>query len=363
MTIEELQRRNLIIFECVAGSHAYGLSTASSDTDLRGVFQLPWYDYLRVSAAPQQASDARNDTIYYDLRRYFQLAADCNPNIIELLWTDEADIRICTPVMREVLRQRDRFISKKAYHTFSGYAFAQIKKARGQNKLVYNPEPERRPMQLDYCWVIPSPYPDDPKRMPGRPIPLKESGVDLARHHAAKLEHVPCTYRLYDYGPASRGIFRGDPDHSLMLVTESIPIADERERFAGYLVFNEDEYAQGVKRWENYWTWVAERNQQRWISQEAGQVDYDLKNMMHCLRLILSCESILRHGVPRVKFNGPDRDFLLGVRQGAFAYDQLMEKVEEKMKLLETLYADSTIHHEVDREGIDALFVELVENS
>jgi predicted nucleotidyltransferase len=361
MRIQELRERGLIIFECNAGSRAYNLSTPTSDVDTRGVFMLPRGDYLRVSPIPQQASDQKQDTIYYELRRYMELAADCNPNIIELLWTDESDIRLATPPMREILRQRDLFISKKAYHTFSGYAFSQIKKARGQNKLVYNAEPERRPLQVDYCWVIPSPYPDDGSRMPGRPIPLKELSLDLSQYHVAKVEHVPYAYRLYHYGAEARGVFRGEPEVSRILVTESIAIEDEWPRFRGFLIFNEDEYAQGVKRWENYWTWIKNRNETRWVSQEAGQVDYDLKNMMHCLRLLLSCESILTNGEPRVKFVGVDREFLMDVRRGKFAYEQLMGMVEEKMKMLEELYQTSTIRYEVDRGAIDGLFASVLE--
>ena len=137
MTLQQLRERALIIFECNAGSRAYNLATPASDIDIRGVFKVPAGEYLRVTQPAQQVNDGTQDTIYYELRRYFHLAADCNPNIIELLWTDESDIRVCTPAMREVLRSRELFISKKAYHTFSGYAVAQIKKARGQNKLVY----------------------------------------------------------------------------------------------------------------------------------------------------------------------------------------------------------------------------------
>jgi hypothetical protein len=196
--------------------------------------------------------------------------------------------------------------------------------------------------------------------MPARPIPLRDSGFDLTQFHAAKLEHVPGTYRLYHYGDQARGVFRGSAENGLLLVPESIPIDDEWPRFRGLLIFNEDEYAQGIKRWENYWTWIENRNEQRWISQEAGQVDYDLKNMIHCLRLMLSCESILRTGQPRVKFDGPDREFLMDVRQGQFTYEQLMATVDAKMKLLEELYASSTIAYEVNRRAIDELFAETV---
>src|SRR2546423_2187052 len=118
MTLQDLRERGLIIFESNAASRAYTLAPPASDTDTRGVFKLPAREYLRVSQPPQQVHDERQDTIYYELRRYFHLAADCNPNIIELLWTDESDVRLCAPAMREVLRRRDLFISKKAYHTF-----------------------------------------------------------------------------------------------------------------------------------------------------------------------------------------------------------------------------------------------------
>jgi predicted nucleotidyltransferase len=364
MTLQQLRERGLIIFECNAGSRAYNLATPTSDLDIRGVFKLPAGEYLRVTQPPQQVNDGTQDTIYYELRRYFHLAADCNPNIIELLWTDESDIRLCTPAMREVLRRRDLFLSKKAYHTFSGYAVAQIKKARGQNKLVYNPQPKERPTQLDFCWVIPMQAGSlHHKGMPARPIPLRESRFDFSQYHAAKLEHVPSTYRLYHYGPAARGVFRGTPENGLVLVTESIPMEEEWARFSGLLVYAADEYEQAVKRWENYWTWVANRNEQRWISQEAGQVDYDLKNMMHCLRLMLSCESILRSGQPRVRFadDDPDREFLMNVRRGRFTYEQLMESVEAKMHVLERLYETSNVvPHEADRGAIDELFARVI---
>src|SRR5437588_11318860 len=113
MMIHELRERRLIIFEVNAGSRAYNLNTPASDTDTRGIFMLPRADYLRVSAIPQQACDQKQDTIYYELRRYMELAADCNPNIIELLWTDESDIRLCAPPMRELLGRRHLSISKK----------------------------------------------------------------------------------------------------------------------------------------------------------------------------------------------------------------------------------------------------------
>lgn len=41
LTIPYLKTQNLILFECVSGSRAYGLDTPTSDTDIKGVFYLP----------------------------------------------------------------------------------------------------------------------------------------------------------------------------------------------------------------------------------------------------------------------------------------------------------------------------------
>ena len=41
MTIANLRQQDLIIFEAISGSRAYGTNLPHSDTDLKGVFVLP----------------------------------------------------------------------------------------------------------------------------------------------------------------------------------------------------------------------------------------------------------------------------------------------------------------------------------
>ena len=41
LTLADLHAENLILFEAISGSHAYGLATPQSDTDIKGVFYLP----------------------------------------------------------------------------------------------------------------------------------------------------------------------------------------------------------------------------------------------------------------------------------------------------------------------------------
>jgi predicted nucleotidyltransferase len=350
MKPEDLTHKQ-IIFECIAGSHAYGTQHAESDVDLRGIFVLPARTHLGLAPASKQVSDRTNDITFYELRRYLELAADCNPNIIELLWTPADCVKRCTPAMKLLVDHRQTFISQQAYHTFSGYAYAQIKRARGQNKWVNKPQPEAAPERSEFCWIIP----DQPhtEALPMRPLPLPESGIELRHCHAAKLEHAADCFRLYAYPPGeARGVFRGQSE----LVCESIPLGDERSHFVGLLLFNRQAFERAKTNWSNYWDWRKNRNEARYRSQEAGEIDYDAKNVMHCLRLLWSGASILETGEPIVRFSGERLKTLKEVRHGRFSYEEVMALVETEKARLETLRANSKLPKTASSTAIEALY-------
>lgn len=374
------------LFEVTAGSHAYGTNVPESDIDVRGVFLSERDAHLSLKPLPEQVSDKTNDVTFYEMKRYFKLAADCNPNIIELLWTPEDCITYQHHAAKLLFECRNLFISKKAYHTFSGYAYSQIKRAKGRNKWVNNPQSETPPDKLDFCWVVPvsrlqgAACPDappqgypltlgqewHPQRFPFRPIPLKQRKFvwgGLENFHAAKLEHFDNSYRLYEYttprdqngycGPEVKGVFRGPHKQ---IVVESIPKEDEWSRFAGFLIFKEQAYDRALKDWKNYHDWVKNRNEARYRSQEAGEIDYDAKNIMHCMRLLWSGGNILRNGEPIVRFEGEKLEVLMNIRKGKYAYEEIMEMVESEKAALDELKDKSTIPNKVDAKMIDDLY-------
>ena len=49
MTIDDLKRQNLILFEVISGSRAFGLATETSDTDIKGVFYLPKENFIDLN--------------------------------------------------------------------------------------------------------------------------------------------------------------------------------------------------------------------------------------------------------------------------------------------------------------------------
>src|SRR5271157_4344917 len=75
------------------GSHAYGLNTPTSDLDIKGIFiadSIHYHGFVNTIAQIERKDP--NDLVYFELRKFFKLAADCNPNIIEVLFTDDSDI-------------------------------------------------------------------------------------------------------------------------------------------------------------------------------------------------------------------------------------------------------------------------------
>lgn len=360
MNIKDIEP--FVVFSCVAGSRAYGTSTPESDTDVRGLFRLPQEAFLGLNDAVKQVSDKKNDVTFWELRRYFELALDCNPNIIEILWTPVDCVLETTPVMELLLKNRDLFISQKALHTFGGYAYAQMKRAKGQNKWVNNVKPKTPPDKLDFCWFIDLiDYAEDyaygipEKRIengefPVRPMRLTETDVNLMECRVAKLEHSENMYRLYSKG---RGVFRGP---NQQLVCDSIGKDEEWSCFLGLLVFNETDYEREIKDWKNYWEWKKNRNEARYRTMEAGEIDYDAKNISHCMRLLFSGINIMRNGEPIVRFEGDRLQLLRDIRNGKFTYEEVMVMVEEVQEELDSLKDCSSIPKAVDKKKIDELY-------
>ena len=344
-----------ILFECVAGSRAYGTGLSSSDEDIRGLFAVPAARYLDLTPPADQISDDRGNVVYYSLRRFIELLTRANPNILELLFMPDDCVRKSSPEFHILVANRDTFISKQCADTHAGYAMAQIKKAKGQNKWINNPKPETAPSKEDFCFVIP--WPTVAPKYPARPVPLRTIGWSLNEYHAARLEHSRDVYRLYHYGAQSRGVFRGD-----MIVCESIPEQDEPARFAGLVLYNEHAWKHALADHHNYWAWRRERNEARWQQQERGEIDFDSKNMMHTVRLLLSGKSLMNFGRPIVRFTGDDLTLLMSIREGRLSFDEIMSIAQDILADCERLKATAGLPDVCDAARANALLREVTEH-
>jgi len=122
-----------IIYKVISGSRAYGTNREDSDVDTRGVC-IPPIDYYMGMREFDQYEDRQSDTVIYGIKKFFKLAYDCNPNIIELLYVPTDCVLECNYWGRYLIDMRDMFLSKKAYRTFGGYAKQQLHRIKVAKK-------------------------------------------------------------------------------------------------------------------------------------------------------------------------------------------------------------------------------------
>src|SRR5262249_2709165 len=115
-----------VIYRCVVGSRAYGLSGEGSDTDRRGFFLPPADLHWSLQGVPEQLESPATEECYWELGKFLELALRANPNVLECLYTPL--VEHATPLALELRAQRAAFLSKLVYQTFNGYVLSQFKK-------------------------------------------------------------------------------------------------------------------------------------------------------------------------------------------------------------------------------------------
>lgn len=349
MNVEQLRGTDHIIFESIVGSKLYGLSTPSSDTDIKGIYKFP-LDIILKRNFQDQVSDDTNDQTFYEVGRFLHLATQANPNILELLYAPDEFI-LKSGIEYELIREhRDAFLTKSIKNSLGGYAISQIKRARGKNKKIVNPVDKERKSPLDFCYVINSFGTIPIKRW------LEDKGNTQEEYGVSNLDKAHNVYKIFH----NQGIhdFRGilKPGAGELRMS-SIP----KEMIYQYYVmyYASESYSTYCKDYKEYWEWMKNRNESRYVSVEKHNKGYDGKHLMHCFRLLNMGIDAANEGTLIVKRPDSERQWLLDVREGKFEYDYLIGAAEEKLKAMEDAIDKSDLPDTIDDEFVDQLLVDL----
>ena len=344
LTIDWVKNNGLLIFETITGSRSYGLDTATSDTDIKGVFVLPKNMFYGLEYTGQ-VNNETNDIVYYELRRFVELLSKSNPNILEMISSLENCVLHKHPIM-DMLKP-EMFVSKLCEQTFANYAFTQIKKAYGLEKKIVQPVEEERKSVLDFCFVY-----EEIEAIPLKKF-VDEKQLEQNKMGLASIAHLRDCYNLY-YSEQHNysGIVKKDNANDV-----SLSSILKGEKPIGILYFNKDGYSVYCKRYKEYWDWVETRNEERYKTTVAHGKKYDSKNMMHVFRLLLVAKEIAIEG--KVNVFRKDRDFLLAIKEGKFEYDELVFKAMLLKDELPLLYQNSGLLGEPDVELIDKLLIKM----
>lgn len=295
--------RENTIYYARHGSHAYGTNIATSDEDFRGVAVAPKSHVIGFAHTfEQQETKGPVDSVIFDLRKFMSLAAECNPNIIEVLFVDDSDVLECTKAGQLLRDNRHLFLSKKARFTFSGYAVSQLKRIRTHRSYLLSP-PDHKPTREEF---------------------------GLSTRHKITADMMGAMDKLVaeDTGEVDPNVIE--------------------------LVQKEKQYKSAMATWNSHEKWKRERNEAR--ADTEAKYGYDTKHGMHLVRLLRMCREILSG--QGVQVRRPDAQELLAIRRGAWSYDQLISWAEKEDQEMQGLYDASPLPTTVDIERLNQLCIQ-----
>ena len=341
------------MFLTIAGSRSYGLHTEDSDWDFRGICSVPSV-YLHgfnknfeqwITAAPSP------DTTIFNVKKFFNLNSQGNPNTIELLFTEEQDHLIVTESGKLLLENRDLFLSKQLKERYIGYSKAQAHRIRLHRNWLLNKidkKPERKDFGLSERPEIEKNQFDVVKALISKKI----------EEWNPQFEPFSESQKIYLQGKVAD------------ILSEMNILSDDKwESAARSIGFNENlihiikkekEFENKVEEWKNFQRWKENRNPKR-AALEA-KYGFDLKHGLALVRLLRMGKEILETGYVQVKRNY-DREELMSIKNGAWTYDQLIEYADKIEKEVKLAYEKSTLPNQPNIKALDNLCIKIVELS
>lgn len=404
-TFDDIRNNGLLIYEYIRGSHAYGLQKpdGSSDVDTAGVYIEPIEQVLGLGIDFQeQISDEKGDNVWYGLKKFMNLLLTSNPTVLESLFIPDDKILYEHPIMTEIKKHRDKFITKECFKPFIGYAKTQILKARGLNKKIVNPvynrlEPldfaytfylqgstkiknwlEYRGLDQKYCGLVNMPnmhdiygvYYDWGNHFINEGITVDDledavynEKIDSKLHKISDflMEYTHSrTVREAYYAINTKPIgYKGMVGEDGLSNELRLSSVSKGVKPICHMSYNKDGYTKHCKDYREYKDWEKYRNPERYRENITNNKGYDAKNMAHSVRLLHMGIEIAKTGIVNIDRTNIDRDFIMNVRLGKMSYDELITYLDSKKEEMDKAIEESTIPDTIDTEFVNEILLNI----
>ena len=356
--VEKIEKEQKVdcISAFVTGSRLYGTDTPKSDYDIRGVFISSKKQYLgfldTINILGQNNEDDDLDFEFMEITKFLTLCLNNNPNIVEYLFIPDNRMLFQSYEWKQILENKEYFLSKKAKHTFTGYAISQIKRLKRHRSWLLTP-PKKKPERKDYN------LPETHKLITSDQIGAYNQLVCNYLRQVGKFHHLRTELEemeeTIDYMSVLTQVDKLDTTAVCEIYPTDINFMVALEK--------EKNYNQAMKEFKAYHSWKKQRNPRRKVLET--NFGFDTKHMMHCFRLLSEGKELLETG--HITFPRPDREFLKEIRNGVYKYDELIEKVEDIEQQFNQFYIDSNLPkqpnvNKINRVCIDILSKYIMEN-
>lgn len=390
-TFESIEKSNRLLYKYIRGSWSHGIGIeGKSDIDRGGLFMANRNDLLDLGFNYQnQVSDAKNDEVWYELKRFMQLLMKSNPTVLEALFVADKFIEYEHPIITELKTYKDEFLTKKCFPSFFAYAKSQIEKAKGLNKMInWDKEQMKRKTPFDFAYTF---YKQGSTKIADW---LDNRGLNKDFCGLVHIPNMHDTYGVYyDWGAhfESKGITSllelAQKDNTLFRYADSLfsnldewfEENKEAKHYRGmcldsatdmrgssvskgekplcYMVYNESGFKAHCVKYKQYQDWIKHRNPIRYESNL--EKTYDAKNMCECFRLMNCGIEIANGNGYIVDRSGIDADFLLDVKNHKYEYEELMEMLKEKEAIMQKAMESSTLKEDIDPILVNQLYLKL----
>lgn len=389
-----------------------------SDYDYRGVFILPpalhisnLHGSLEVAKIPDG-----EDEEFFELKKFFAMARDNNPNILDIMFGKEDSVVYQNNVGKMITDNRHLFLSQKIKDSFAGYGFSQLKRIKDHKKMlttypdVYVVEEFLREafdnQDIDFNYIkdrFSGQIAEKVVKETGKPrtnlpeiLTEKElvSKYKLNEKMKFPIEHymkpkLNQFFTYYDkdfnkitdedqikrinqylekngsYSDIKNGIIKITKEGNGIFHKNTGNLIQNPSKVKSDFLVNASidraNHKSETQKIDKFWEWKVNRNEKRAILEE--KFGYDTKHGMHLIRLLSSCKNILLTGDYDPSLKGRDLEIVKRIREGDYKYQLLLKKADNLLSDIDIIIKNksTSLPIKANEEAINELMLNIYE--